>query len=69
MRPTFEDKPVSYRVEPYLLDLNRNLYGQEIKLEFVQRLRPEQRFSSASLLISQMQQDVQQTREVLNHVP
>jgi len=68
MRPTFEKEPVSYRVEPHLLDINRDLYGQEIKLEFVQRLRPEQRFPSVSMLMAQIQQDVKQTREVLSNV-
>lgn len=64
VRPTFKTGRGEL-VEAYLLDFDGDLYGQSLHLDFVQRLRGERRFESASALIAQMQQDVQRTRELL----
>jgi riboflavin kinase/FMN adenylyltransferase len=68
-RPTFENGPASARVETHVLELNRDLYGLELDLEFVERLRPEKRFPSVDDLIHQIHSDIQRAREVLAHVP
>ncbi len=65
VRPTFETQPVPPRVEAHILDFNEDLYGQEIHLDFISRLRDELRFSTVQALIEQMQKDILQTREVL----
>lgn len=65
VRPTFETQPVAPRVEAHILDFNGDLYGQEIHLDFISRLRDELRFPSVQALIDQMQRDILQTREVL----
>ncbi len=67
-RPTFEDHPVPPRLEAHLLDVEMNLYGQEIRLEFVKQLRAEMRFPSVQELMNQVQRDIQQSREVLSYV-
>ena len=67
-RPTF-DKISEPRLEVHILDLSADLYGQQLRLEMIQRLRSEQRFASVDLLMVQIQQDIQQTREVLANVP
>ena len=64
MRPTFD--PPQRRIEAYLLDFEGNLYGETMTLEFLQRLRPEQAFSSISELIEQIQRDVALARERLS---
>lgn len=51
-------------IEAYLLDFEGDLYGQELCLEFVARLRGERRFPSVQALVEQMDRDVQRTREV-----
>ena len=61
--PTFEGR--QRRVEAYLLDFDGDLYGREIGVEFVQRLRSMHRFDSIEALIAQMARDVAATREVL----
>lgn len=68
-RPTFNEKALEPRLEVHVLDLSADLYDQQINLELVQRLRPEQRFSSLDLLVAQIHQDIQTTREVLANVP
>ena len=65
VRPTFEANPVPPRVEAHLLDFNGNLYGSSLKLEFIQRLRGEQRFTSVNELINQIHRDVEATRQIL----
>jgi riboflavin kinase/FMN adenylyltransferase len=64
IRPTFAN-PLEYpRVEPYLLDLNEDLYGKNLKVELIEYLRPEQAFSSPTKLIEQVNRDIQETREM-----
>ncbi len=59
-RPTFDDGAPS--IEPHLLDFDGDLYGQEIRLELLARLRGEQKFGGIDALVAQIHQDVQQTR-------
>jgi riboflavin kinase/FMN adenylyltransferase len=56
-------------LEAHILDFNGDLYQQTLTLEFVARLRPEQRFSSLEELKAQIQKDIRTAREILNHVP
>jgi riboflavin kinase/FMN adenylyltransferase len=54
-RPTFDHNPPN--VEANLLDFSGNIYGRTMRLEFLERLRPELRFPSAEALIHQMHLD------------
>jgi len=63
-RPTFEQEGQTV-VEAHILDFTGDLYGKNVRVEFVERLRPEQRFDSVSALIAQMGTDVADTRLVL----
>ena len=51
-------------IEAYLLDFEGDLYGQELCLEFLARLRGERRFPSVDELVEQMGRDVQRTRDI-----
>lgn len=62
--PTFDG--VDRRVESYVLDrTDLELYGEEIKVEFIDRLRGQVRFEGIEALIAQMHQDVVHCREAL----
>jgi riboflavin kinase/FMN adenylyltransferase len=65
INPTFTPDKQTPNVEAYFLDIDRDLYGQEVKLEFVARLRDELKFSSAEALVEQIWQDVADVREIL----
>jgi riboflavin kinase/FMN adenylyltransferase len=69
LRPTFANQAPEPRVEAHLLDYTADLYGKNIRLEFVEFLRPEQRFPGIPALLEQIGRDVTQSREVLSHVP
>jgi riboflavin kinase/FMN adenylyltransferase len=63
VRPTF----VTGRgllVEAFLLGFDGDLYGRELRLAFLQRLRGELRFDSVEELIEQMERDVEETRRI-----
>jgi riboflavin kinase/FMN adenylyltransferase len=62
-RPTFGEG--ERMVETYLLNYRGDLYGRQVRVEFVRKLRDEQRFPSAEELIVQMRKDVQEVDAIL----
>jgi riboflavin kinase/FMN adenylyltransferase len=65
VRPTFIPGLPTPAIEAYLLDFNRDIYGQQVRLEFVKYIRPEQKFSSVDALVDQIHADVALTRKIL----
>jgi riboflavin kinase/FMN adenylyltransferase len=65
VRPQFHSGATHPLVEAYILDFDRSIYGQDVRLEFVRRIRDEMRFPFVSDLIAQIHHDVQQIRGVL----
>jgi riboflavin kinase/FMN adenylyltransferase len=63
VRPTFGTGR-SVLIEAYLLDQDVDLYGHQLKVEFLERLRGERRFQSVEALITQMHDDVRRTRAI-----
>lgn len=63
VRPMFDGE--TRLVEVYLLDADLDLYGQTISLDFIERLRDEERFSTIEALKAQMAADVQRVRQIL----
>jgi len=63
--PTFTPERQTPSLEAYLLDFDRDIYGQQVKLEFVSRIRDELKFNSVEALIWKIQEDVDKTRELL----
>lgn len=61
--PTFDDGALS--VETHLLDFEGDLYGQDIRLHFVERLRGEKRFDSPEELKTQIGRDIARAVEAL----
>lgn len=51
-------------IEAFLIDWSGDVYGQEIRVEFLRRLRGEKRFESVDALIAQMGDDVTAAREI-----
>jgi riboflavin kinase/FMN adenylyltransferase len=63
VRPTFEDDG-DLRVEAYLIGFDGDLYGERVTLEFLERLRDEEKFDSVEALQRQMRADVEQTERI-----
>lgn len=60
--PTFDGN--ERRVEAHLLDFSGDLYGQDITVRFVERLRAEKKFPSPEALVGQIRRDEQKAREI-----
>lgn len=64
MRPTFDGHQQT--LEVHIFRLSEDLYGQQLLVSFVERLREEQRFESIEALMSQLQQDAVLAEQILN---
>ena len=53
-------------VEAYLLDFEGDLYGETLRIAFMERMRGEKRFESVEALVEQMKRDVEQARATLS---
>ena len=62
-RPTVSGDDTSVlSIEPHLLDFKQDLYGKEVTLEFMMRLRDELRFPDQKTLVSQIHRDIENAR-------
>ncbi len=61
--PTFEQAG-ALTLEANLLDFDRDLYGQVLRVSFVERLRDEERYDDVDALLAQIHKDIEQTREI-----
>ena len=64
-RPTFYNEG-ELVTEVYIYDFNREIYGKEVTVELVERLRGEEKFNSAEELINQMNKDKENGLKIFN---
>jgi riboflavin kinase / FMN adenylyltransferase len=62
--PTFDDGLFS--VEVHILDFNENIYGKKIRVNFVQRIRDEIKFSDITELSDAIRKDIEKARKILS---
>jgi riboflavin kinase/FMN adenylyltransferase len=63
VRPTFETGR-GVLIETHLIDFEGDLYGQTLRIAFIEKMRGEKRFDSVDELIDQMNRDVARAREI-----
>ena len=66
VNPTF-NTGYDIHVESHLLDFSRDIYGDEIRVSFIKKLRDEKKFASVNDLVAQIEADVTQAREYFKH--
>lgn len=66
VRPTFSEQEI-VSVETLILDFNDDIYGEELRVEFIQCLRPEQKFDSVQALTQQIEKDKLITRRIFEN--
>ncbi|MEX0683815.1 MAG: bifunctional riboflavin kinase/FAD synthetase [Dehalococcoidia bacterium] len=64
IRPTFDVEPRP-TVETFVLDFDGDIYGEEMRIDLLERLRGEERFDNVDDLIAQMHKDIDRTRAYL----
>ncbi len=65
-RPTFEDQDEP-NVETYILDFNRDIYGNRLTLKFIEKLRDEEKFTSLESFLEQIERDKTAAREIFRN--
>ena len=63
-RPSISDD--SFAIEVHLFDFNATIYNEELKIEFIQRIRDEQQFSDLEKLKSQLKIDAINCKQIFN---
>jgi riboflavin kinase / FMN adenylyltransferase len=63
VRPTFETGR-GLLIEPHLIGFDGDLYGETLRIAFLERMRGEKRFESVDALVEQMHLDVAQAKEI-----
>ena len=65
--PTFDNQELS--LEVFLMDFDQDIYGERLAVQFVQRLRDEQRFADVPALVTQIKRDVAAARQIIGPAP
>lgn len=63
MRPTFAEPERT--IEAHIFDFDRDIYDREVRLELVERIRPERKFESSEALAAQIGADLKRARQIL----
>jgi riboflavin kinase / FMN adenylyltransferase len=63
-RPTFKGSPPT--IELHILDFERDIYGEEVRVDFLRYLREIRPFSTVSALVEQMKEDVEEARRAVD---
>jgi len=65
-RPTFNK--VEKVIEVYILEFKDEIYGREIKIEFLKRIRGIKKFESVRELVRQIERDVSEVKKITNEI-
>jgi riboflavin kinase/FMN adenylyltransferase len=65
VRPTVDPTARRTSVEVHLFDIDQDLYGAQLRVHFIQHLRPEQTFAGLAPLRAQIARDAEQARAAL----
>ncbi|MCK8826264.1 bifunctional riboflavin kinase/FAD synthetase [Natroniella acetigena] len=64
LRPTFNTE--QFAIEVHIFNFSENIYGQRVELEFVERIRGENKFTTEDELVTRIKKDVELAKKVLN---
>jgi riboflavin kinase/FMN adenylyltransferase len=65
-RPTFQGSPPT--IEIHLLDFDADIYGEEVRVDFLQHLREIRPFGTVAALVDQIRDDVEAARDAVQAV-
>jgi riboflavin kinase/FMN adenylyltransferase len=63
VRPTFRVEPTKTNIEVHLLDFNEDLYNEQMRIELMGFIRPEQKFNDVDSLVNQIHIDINQVKK------
>jgi riboflavin kinase/FMN adenylyltransferase len=65
VRPTVDEGGANPLVEAHLFDTDEDLYGKELRVHLVDRIRDERRFADLDALVAQIVRDAERARQLL----
>ncbi len=65
IRPTVNNGFPEKTIEVHIFDFHGDIYGQDVKITFIERIRPEKKFDRIEELAAQLQEDKKKTMEIL----
>lgn len=65
-RPTFYESPAMQTIETHILDYSNAIYGEKIRIHFINRLRSEKKYDSVDSLMAQIKWDIINAKEILS---
>ena len=65
VNPTLENHD-NVKIETYIFDFERDIYGDNIKVEFIDFIRPETKFQNVDTLKMQLQKDTNKAKKILD---
>ena len=65
VRPTFDKSSIGQHVEAHILDFQEDLYTKTLRLDFIQRIRDEKKFTGIEPLVEQINNDIVETKNIL----
>ena len=66
-RPTIYAKNKTIRIEVYIFDFNKDIYGEFLEIQFVKLIRPDRKFACLKELAKQIQKDIISCHKILQH--
>lgn len=68
VRPTVNSNLKDISIETHILDFNENIYGYDIQIEFLSKIREEKKFKSVEELKKQVLDDIQYTKKLISNI-
>ena len=65
-RPTFDGE--KFQIETHLFDFEKMVYGEDIEIFFIEKIRDERRFPNPEVLVDQIKQDITAAKAILNRM-
>ena len=65
-RPTFDGE--KFQIETHLFNFEKMIYGEEIEISFIKKIRAERRFPNPEMLVNQIRQDVTMAKAILKRM-
>ncbi len=67
MNPTFGERKLS--VEAHVFDFHRDIYGSEMQVTFIERIREEKHFETPAGFVRQIEKDMNRVKQILKKHP
>ncbi|MET3728691.1 riboflavin kinase/FMN adenylyltransferase [Fictibacillus halophilus] len=64
-KPTFKDDQIKPSLEVHIFDFNNEIYGEDVRITWLKRIRDEKKFSGIEELIAQLHADKSRTYEII----